>query len=99
MMGNPGQQQMPGMKYMMYFMPIMFLPFLNKFSAGLSYYYTLANIISFAQMFLIRRFVDEDKLHAQIQAHKKKPQKAASSFQQKLQKRLEDAQKERGKKK
>jgi len=98
MMGSPGQQQMPGMKYMIYLMPIMFLPFLNKFSAGLSYYYTLANIISFMQMFVIRRFVDEKKLHAQIEAHKKKPAKAASSFQQKLQKRLEDAQKQRAKK-
>lgn len=95
MMSNPGQQQMPGMKYMIYLMPIMFLPFLNKFSAGLSYYYTLANIISFAQMFVIRRFVDEKKLHAQIEEHKKKPAKAPSSFQQKLQKRLEDVQKQR----
>jgi len=95
MMGNPGQQQMPGMKYMIYLMPIMFLPFLNKFSAGLSYYYTLANIISFGQMFIIRAFVDEKKLHAQIQEFKKRPAKAPSGFQQKLQKRLEDAQKQR----
>jgi YidC/Oxa1 family membrane protein insertase len=96
LMGNPGsQQQMPGMKYMMYLMPLMFLPFLNKFSAGLSYYYTLANLISFGQMFVIRMFVDEKKLHAQIEAHKKKPAKAPSSFQQKLQKRLEDAQRQR----
>lgn len=95
LMSNPGQQQMAGMKYMMYIMPVMFLPFLNKFSAGLSYYYTLANLISFGQMFIIRRFVDEKKLHAQIAEHMKKPVKAASSFQQKLQKRLEDAQKGR----
>lgn len=95
MMSNPSQQQMPGMKYMIYLMPIMFLPFLNKFSAGLSYYYTLANIISFGQMFVIRYFVDEKKLHAQIEEHKKKPAKPASGFQQKLQKRLEEAQKQR----
>jgi YidC/Oxa1 family membrane protein insertase len=95
MMGNPSQQQMPGMKYMIYFMPLMFLPFLNKFSAGLSYYYTLANVISFIQMFVIRRFVDEKKLHAQIQENKKRPAKAASSFQQSLQKRLEEAQRQR----
>lgn len=95
LMSNPGQQQMAGMKYMMYIMPVMFLPFLNKFSAGLSYYYTLANLISFGQMFIIRRFVDEKKLHAQIAEHMKKPAKAPSSFQQKLQKRLEDVQKNR----
>jgi YidC/Oxa1 family membrane protein insertase len=96
MMGSQQNAQMPGMKYMIYLMPIMFLPFLNKFSAGLSYYYTLANIISFAQMFLIRRFVDEKKLHAQIEEYKKKPAKAPSGFQQKLQKRLEEVQKQRG---
>lgn len=95
MMSSPGSQQMPGMKYMIYLMPLMFLPFLNKFSAGLSYYYTLANIISFAQMFVIRAFVDEKKLHAQIEEYKKRPAKAPSSFQQKLQKRLEDVQKQR----
>lgn len=95
MMSNPSQQQMPGMKYMIYLMPIMFLPFLNKFSAGLSYYYTLANIISFGQMFVIRYFVDEKKLHAQIEEFKKRPAKAASGFQQKLQKRLEEAQRQR----
>jgi YidC/Oxa1 family membrane protein insertase len=86
--------QMPGMKYMMYFMPILFLPFLNKFSAGLSYYYTISNIISIGQMYLIRKFmVDEKKLHAQIAEHMKKPLKTPSRFQQKLQKHLEEMQK------
>jgi len=97
LMSSPGQQQqMPGMKYMMYIMPVMFLPFLNKFSAGLSYYYTLANLISFAQMWVIRKFlVDEKKLHSQIEERKKKPVQV-SSFQQRLQKRMEDVQKQRG---
>jgi YidC/Oxa1 family membrane protein insertase len=95
MMGSTQNAQMPGMKYMIYLMPIMFLPFLNTFSAGLSYYYTLANVITFIQMFVIRRFVDEKKLHAQIDENKKRPAKAPSGFQQKLQKRLEDAQKQR----
>lgn len=95
LMSGTGQQQMPGMKYMMYLMPLFFLPFLNKFSAGLSYYYTLANLISFGQMFVIRSFVDEKKLRAKIEEHKKKPDKGPSSFQKKLQKRMEDLQKQR----
>ncbi len=96
MMSSPGTQQMPGMKYMMYLMPVFFLPFLNQFSAGLSYYYTLANIISFVQIWFIRKYmVDEKKLHAKIAEHMKKPEKPKSSFQQKLQKRLEDVQKNR----
>ena len=81
MMGST--QQMPGMKTMMYLMPIMFLGFFNNYSAGLSYYYMLANLFTFAQMFVIRRFVNEDKLHKRIQENKSKPVKK-SSFQKRL---------------
>lgn len=77
--------QVPGMKTMMYMMPIMFLGFFNSYSAGLSYYYLLANLFTFAQMYAIRSFVDEKKLHAQIQENKKKPVKKSN-----FQKRLED---------
>ncbi|HOW31634.1 MAG TPA: membrane protein insertase YidC [Bacteroidales bacterium] len=89
MMGST--QQMPGMKTMMYLMPVMFLGFFNNYSAGLSYYYLLANLFTFAQMWLMRRFVDEAKLHARIQENKAKPVKK-SSFQQ----RLEDMAKQQG---
>ncbi len=91
MMGST--QQMPGMKTMMYLMPIMFLGFFNNFSAGLSYYYLLANLFTFAQMFLIRRFVNEDKLHKRIQENKAKPVKKSS-----FQKRLEEMTKQQQKK-
>ena len=77
--------QMPGMKTMMYMMPIMFLGFFNSYAAGLSYYYLLANLFTFGQMFLIRRFVNEEKLHARIQENKKKPIKKSN-----FQKRMED---------
>lgn len=89
MMGSTNQ--MPGMKTMMYIMPVMFLGFFNNYSAGLSYYYLLANLFTFAQMWLIRRFVNEDKLHARIQENKAKPIKK-SSFQQ----RLEEMAKQQG---
>jgi len=90
MMGQ-STQQMPGMKSMMYIMPIMFLPLFNNYSSGLSYYYLLVNLITFLQMFIFRRFVDEDKIHKKLQENKAKPVKK-SSFQQ----RLEDAAKKRG---
>jgi YidC/Oxa1 family membrane protein insertase len=83
MMGST--QQMPGMKTMMYLMPVMFLGFFNNYSAGLSYYYLLANLFTFAQMYVIRKFVNEEKLHARIQENKSKPVKKSS-----FQKRLED---------
>jgi len=88
-----GQQttQMPGMKTMMYIMPIMFLGLFNSYASGLSYYYFLANIITFGQMFAFRYLVNEDKLRAQIEANKKKPKKKSN-----FQKRLEEAAKKRG---
>lgn len=90
-------QQMPGMKTMMYLMPIMFLGLFNNYAAGLSYYYFLANMITFGQMFVIRKTINEKKILAQIEINKKKPAKKKSGFQ----KRLEDMQKvqQKGKKK
>lgn len=90
MMGS-GQQQLPGMKTMMYLMPIMFLGIFNGYASGLSYYYFLANIITFSQMFLIRRTIDESKIRKQIEINKKKPKKKS-----KWQARLEEAAKQRG---
>ncbi|HIE16555.1 MAG TPA: membrane protein insertase YidC [Bacteroidales bacterium] len=89
---NPAQSgTMPGMKTMMYIMPIFFMAFLNNYSSGLSYYYFLANIITFLQMYLFRRFVDENKLRAQIEYNKKKPVKKSN-----FQKRMEEIAKQRG---
>ena len=75
--------QMPGMKTMMYIMPIMFLGIFNNFASALSYYYFLANIMTFAQMYLIRKTIDEEKIHQQILMQKTKPVKK-SKFQRKL---------------
>ena len=90
-MMDTGANQMPGMKMMMYMMPIMFLGFFNSYSSGLSYYYMLTNLITFAQMFLIRRVIDEDKIRKKIMENKKKPVKVS-----KFQKRLEEMAKQRG---
>jgi YidC/Oxa1 family membrane protein insertase len=87
------QQQMPGMKFMMYAMPVMFLGFFNSFASGLSYYYFLANMLTFLQMWLIRKSVNEEAIHAKIQERRKKPDtKKKSGFQQ----RLEEMAKQRG---
>ncbi len=74
---------MPGMKTMMYIMPVMFLFILNSYASGLSYYYFLANVITIGQMYIFRMIVDEDKIRAQILINKKKPV-VKSKFQQKL---------------
>jgi len=91
MMGATSNQ-MPGMKTMMYIMPVMFLGIFNNYASGLSYYYLLANLITFAQMYLIRKTINEDKILKQIQLNKTKPVKKKSGFQ----KRLEDMAKQKG---
>ena len=76
----------------MYLMPIMFLGWFNNYASGLSYYYFLANMITFGQMYFIRKSINEDKIRAQIEMNKKKKPKKKSNWQ----KRLEDAAKKRG---
>lgn len=87
-MDNP---QMKQMQWMMYLMPIVFLGVFNNYAAGLSYYYFLANMITFGQQYLFKVFIDEDKLHRQLQENKKKPMKKSA-----FQKKLEDMAKQRG---
>jgi YidC/Oxa1 family membrane protein insertase len=60
------------MKSMSYFMPVIFMFVLNNFSAGLSFYYFVSNLVTFAQQAIIKRFVDEDKIMAVMEDHKKK---------------------------
>lgn len=84
-------QTMPGMKTMMYMMPLMFLFVLNSYPAGLSYYYFLANLITIGQMFLFQKLINEDKIRTQLHANKKKPVQKSN-----FQKRLEKIAKDRG---
>ncbi len=81
------------MKLMTYLMPVMMLFFFNSYSAGLSYYYFLANVISMGQTLLIRKvFINEKAIRAKIEQNKKKPAKKKSGFA----KRLEDMAKQQG---
>ena len=84
-----GDQAMPGMKLMMYLMPIMFLGIFNSYSAGLSYYYLLVNLFSFLQMYIFKISINEGRLRRQIEQAKKKPVKKSN-----FQKRLEEMQKQ-----
>jgi len=74
------------MKYIGYFMPLIFLFVLNSFPAGLNYYYFLSTLFTFGQQVVIRKMINDDKILAIIEANKKKPetQKKKSKFQQRM---------------
>ncbi len=79
--------QMPGMKLMMYMMPIMFLFMFNNYASGLSFYYFFSSLLTIAQTLLFRAFVNEDKMRAEMKANSTKAPKKSN-----FQKRLEEAQ-------
>jgi YidC/Oxa1 family membrane protein insertase len=87
---SPGSDQ-PGMKLMMYMMPVMFMVILNNFSSGLTYYYFLANMITYGQNIISKKFINADAVLATLEENKKKPLKKS-----KWQQRLEAAAKQRG---
>jgi YidC/Oxa1 family membrane protein insertase len=76
-------QQMPGMKAMMYVMPVTFMFMFNSFPAGLTYYYLLANLFTIGQNYIFKQFVNEEEILRKIEEKKGKPVKK-SRFQQRL---------------
>ena len=85
---NTGQEQMPGMKVMMYIMPVFMMFFLNSYSSGLNYYYFISTLITILQTIAFRYFLNENTLLAKLEANKKNPPKKKSGFMA----RLEEAQ-------
>lgn len=85
-----GDSGMPGMKTMMYIMPVTFLFVLNDFSSALTYYYFLANLITFGQNFLFKAFVNEEEVLRKL---KEKKAKAKPKKKSKWQLRMEEMQK------
>lgn len=85
---NTGQQQIPGMKWMMYLMPVVFLFVLNNYPAGLTYYYFISTLITILLTLVFRYAIDEEKLLKQLEENKKKPKKKSGFMA-----RLEEAQK------
>ena len=75
MQSQASNDSMPGMKWMMYLMPIMFLVFFNNYAAGLSYYYFLSLLFTIMQNYGYRRLVSEEKMRAQMAENAKKPKK------------------------
>ncbi len=102
-MQNQPSAGMPGMKWMMYLMPVMFLFIFNNYAAGLSYYYFLSLLITIVQTYIFRKVVSEDKMRAKMAAAAKKPKKKSGFMarleeaQRKQQAMLREQQKRQGK--
>lgn len=94
---------MPGMKWMMYLMPVMFLFIFNNYAAGLSYYYFLSLLITIVQTYIFRKVVSEEKMRAKMAEAAKKPKKKSGFMarleeaQRKQQQMLREQQKRQGK--
>ncbi|MEO2099230.1 MAG: membrane protein insertase YidC [Flavobacteriaceae bacterium] len=91
----PQQPGMPNMKIIMYLMPLMMLFFFNNYASGLSLYYFVSNLLTIFLMLVIKNYIiDDSKIHAKIEENKKKPKKT-SGFSARLQKAMEEAEKQK----
>lgn len=87
MQNQPGQ--MPGMKWMMYLMPVFFMIFFNNYAAGLSYYYFLSLLLTIIQTYAFRYVIKEDDVRRTMAENAKKPRKKSGFMA-----RLEEAQRQ-----
>ncbi|MFZ9387104.1 MAG: membrane protein insertase YidC [Chitinophagaceae bacterium] len=86
-------QSNPVMKYMPYIFPVFMLFFFNRMPAGLTWYYTVSNLVTLAMQFVIQNYIiDHDKILAKIEANRKKP-KTKSKWQERMEQMQEQQKK------
>lgn len=94
---------MPGMKWMMYLMPVFFMVFFNNYAAGLSYYYFLSLLITIIQTYAFRFVIKDESVRAKMRENAKKPKKKSGfmarleEMQRQQQAMLREQQKQQGK--
>ena len=82
----------PVMKYMPYIFPFVLLFVFNRLPAGLTWYYTVSNIITLTLQFVIQNYIiNHDKILAKIEVNRKKP-KTKTKWQEKIE-QMQDSQK------
>lgn len=80
------------MKNIGYIMPVVFMFVLNSFPAALSFYYFVSNMVTFGQQWLIKQFVDDDKIREKVEETKlKNANKKKSKFQTRLEEAMKNA--------
>lgn len=83
-MSNTPDQGNPVLKYMPYFFPIILLFIFNKLPSGLTWYYTVSNVITLMLQFVIQHYIiNHDRIIVQIEANRKKPKKQ-SKWQERI---------------
>jgi YidC/Oxa1 family membrane protein insertase len=82
----------PVMKYMPYIFPVILLFVFNSLPSGLTWYYTVSNIITLVLQFIIQNYIiNHDKILAKMEENKKKP-KTKSKWQERME-QMQDQQK------
>ena len=77
-------QSNPVLKYMPYIFPVFLLFFFNKLPSGLTWYYTVSNLVTLAMQFVIQTYIiDHNKILAKIEENRKKP-KVKSKWQERM---------------
>lgn len=78
---------------MPYFFPIILLFVFNKLPSGLTWYYTVSNIITLVLQFIIQNYIiDHDKILAKMEENRKKP-KTKSKWQERIEQMQEQQKK------
>jgi YidC/Oxa1 family membrane protein insertase len=74
----------PVLKYMPYFFPFILLFVFNKLPSGLTWYYTVSNLITLGLQFVIQNYIiDHDKILLKMEESRKKP-KTKSKWAEKM---------------
>ena len=82
----------PAMKYVQYFMPLMFLVFFNNYASGLTCYMFFSTLFNILQTVITKKFVfDDEKIRAELQKEKSKPKKK-SGFSARLEEAMKQQQ-------
>ena len=92
-------QNNPVLKYMPYIFPIILFFVFNSLPSGLTWYYTVSNIITLVLQFVIQNYIiNHDRILVKIEENRKKP-KQPSKWQERMaqmqeqQKKMQEMQK------
>ena len=86
-------QSNPVLKYMPYIFPVFLLFFFNRLPSGLTWYYTVSNLVTLLLQFVIQNYIiNHDKILEKIELNRKKP-KTKSKWQERLEQMQEQQKK------